>query len=175
MISEVLKNIGRFVFLVLLQGLILNEVNLWQGMAIPYLYILFMLMLPLETPRWAELLIGLILGTCIDMFTNTLGIHASACVLLAYIRPLYLKVIGPRDGYEYGQRPGIQDFGLSWFIKYAGVLILIHHFWLFFVEVYSFKGFFNTLLRVVLSSAFTLLLTIISQYLILTKRSSRQI
>ena len=175
MLSEVLKNIGRFVFLVLLQGLILNEVNLWQGMAIPYLYILFMLMLPLETPRWAELLIGLLLGTSIDMFTNTLGIHASACVLLAYIRPLYLKVIGPRDGYEYGQRPGIQDFGLSWFIKYAGVLILIHHFWLFFVEVYSFKGFFDTLLRVVLSSAFTLLLTIISQYLILTKRSSRQI
>ena len=175
MISEVLKNIGRFVFLVLLQGLILNEVNLWQGMAIPYLYILFILMLPLETPRWAELLIGLLLGTSIDMFTNTLGIHASACVLLAYIRPLYLKVIGPRDGYEYGQRPGIQDFGLSWFIKYAGVLILIHHFWLFYVEVYSFKGFFNTLLRVVLSSAFTLLLTIISQYLILTKRSSRQI
>lgn len=175
MLSEVLKNIGRFVFLVLLQGLILNEVNLWQGMAIPYLYILFLLMLPLETPRWLELLLGLILGICIDMFTNTIGIHASACVLLAYIRPLYLKAIAPRDGYEYGQRPGIQDFGLSWFIKYASVLILIHHFWLFYVEVYSFKGFFNTLLRVILSSAFTLLLTIISQYLILTKRSSRQI
>ncbi len=175
MLSEILKNIGRFVFLVLLQGLILNDVNLWQGMAIPYLYILFLLMLPLETPRWLELLIGLALGLTMDMFTNTLGIHASACVLVAYIRPLYLNAIAPRDGYEYGQRASIKDFGLSWFIKYAAVLILIHHFWLFFVEVYSLKGFFNTLLRVVLSAAFTLLLTIISQYLIMTRRSSRQI
>lgn len=175
MASEILKNIGRFIFLVLLQGLILNEVNLWQGMAIPYLYILFLLMLPLETPRWLELLIGLALGLTIDMFTNTLGIHASACVLLAYIRPLYLKGIAPRDGYEYGQRASIQDFGLTWFIKYAAVLILIHHLWLFFVEVYSFKGFFNTFLRVILSSLFTLLLAVISQYFIMNKRSSRQI
>ena len=141
MVNEILKNIGRFVFLVLLQGLILNEVNLWQGMAIPYLYILFLLMLPIETPRWLELIIGLILGLSIDMFTNTLGIHASACVLIAYIRPLYLKAIAPRDGYEFGQRPGIQDLGFSWFLKYAVVLIFIHHLWLFYVEVYSFKGF----------------------------------
>lgn len=175
MVNEILKNIGRFVFLVLLQGLILNDVNLWQGMAIPYLYILFLLMLPIETPRWLELLIGLVLGLSIDMFTNTLGIHASACVLIAYIRPLYLRAIAPRDGYEFGQRPGIQDLGFSWFLKYAVVLIFIHHLWLFYVEVYSFKGFFTTLLRVILSTAFTLLLTIISQYLILTRRSSRHI
>lgn len=175
MLNEVLKNIGRFILLVLLQGLILNELSLWGGMAIPYLYILFLLMLPIETPRWLELLIGLVLGLCIDMFTNTIGIHASACVLIAYIRPLYLKGIAPRDGYEYGQRPSIQDMGLSWFLKYAIVLIFIHHLWLFYVEVYSFKGFFTTLLRVILSSAFTLLLTIISQYLILTRRSSRYI
>ena len=175
MLNEVLKNIGRFILLVLLQGLILNEVNLWQGVAIPYLYILVLLMLPLETPRWLELIIGLVLGLTIDMFTNTLGMHASACVLLAYVRPLYLKGIAPRDGYEFGQRPGIQDLGLSWFIKYAGVLILVHHFWLFFVEVYSLKGFFNTVLRVFASSVLTLILAIISQYLIMTKRSSRQI
>lgn len=175
MLNEILKNIGRFVFLVLLQGLILNEVNLWQGMAIPYLYILFLLMLPIETPRWLELLIGLVLGLSIDMFTNTLGIHASACVLIAYIRPLYLRAIAPRDGYEFGQRPRIQDMGFSWFLKYAVVLIFIHHLWLFYVEVYSFKGFFTTLLRVILSTAFTLLLTVISQYLIMTRRSSRYI
>lgn len=173
MVNEVLKNIARFVVLVLLQGLILNSVNLWDGMAIPYLYILFLLMLPFETPRWLELLIGLVLGLTIDMFTNTIGMHASACVLIAYIRPLYLKAIAPRDDYEFGQRPSIQDLGLSWFLKYAIVLIFVHHLWLFYVEVYSFRGFFSTLLRVVLSSAFTLVLILISQYLIMTRRSSR--
>ncbi len=175
MLNEILKNIGRFIVIILLQGLILNKVNLWGGMAIPYLYILFILMLPIETPRWLELILGLILGLCIDMFTNTLGMHASACVLIAYIRPLYLNAIAPRDGYEYGQRPSVQDLGLSWFLKYAVVLIFVHHLWLFYVEVYSFKGFFTTLLRVVLSTAFTLLLVIISQYLTLTRRSSRYV
>lgn len=175
MANEIAKNIGRFILLVLLQGLILNEVNLWHGTAIPYLYVLFLLMLPLETPRWLELILGLLLGLTIDMFTNTLGLHASACVVLAYVRPLYLNAIAPRDGYEFGQRPGIQDFGLSWFIKYAGVLILIHHLWLFYVEIYSFKGFFNTLLRVLASSALTLILSIIGQYLIMTKKSARQL
>jgi len=171
MLNEVLKNTARFVFLLILQGMILNDVNLMNGQAIPYLYILFILMLPLETPRWLELLLGLVLGLGMDMFTNTVGIHASACVWLAFLRPVYLRAIAPRDGYEFGQNPTISDLGLSWFLKYSSVLILAHHFWLFYVEVYSFKGFFTTLLRVILSSAFTLALVLLSQYLIFTGKS----
>jgi rod shape-determining protein MreD len=173
MVSEIIRNLGRFVLLVLLQGLILNDINLLQGMAIPYLYILFLLMLPMETPRWLELILGLVAGLSIDMFTNTLGIHASACVFLAFLRPVYLDAIAPRDGYEFGQQPTISDQGLSWFLKYASVLILAHHSWLFYVEVYSFKGFFTTLLRVILSSAFTLTFVVLSQYLVFnSKRTS---
>ncbi len=173
MLNDIIGNIGRFVFLILFQGIILNDVNLMDGMAIPYLYVVIILMLPIETPRWLELIIGLVCGLSVDMFTNTLGIHASACVLLAYARPLMLRAIAPRDGYEFGQRATIQDMGLSWYLKYAGVLILLHHSWLFFIEVYSFKGFFNTMSRVFLSSVFTLVLAILSQYLITSKKSSR--
>ena len=175
MINDILANAGRFVVLILLQGLILNDINLWQGMAIPYLYILFLLMLPLDTPRWLELILGLVCGLAMDMFTDTLGIHASACVLLAYIRPIFLRSIAPRDGYEFGQNPTIADLGLAWYLKYAAVLIFAHHFWLFFVEVYSFKGFFTTLLRAVLSSAFTLVLVLLSQYLIFPRRNMRYV
>jgi len=175
MVSEIIRNVGRFLFLVFLQGLILNDINLLQGMAIPYLYILFILMLPMETPRWLELILGLILGLSIDMFTNTIGIHASACLFLAFLRPVYLAAIAPRDGYEFGQQPTISDQGLSWFLKYASVLVLAHHFWLFYVEVYSFKGFFTTFLRVILSSAFTLTLVVLSQYLVFNKKRTSAI
>lgn len=175
MINEIASNTARLLVLVLLQGLIFNEIILWQGMAIPYVYVLFLLMLPLETPRWLELILGLICGLAIDMFTNTLGIHASASVLLAFVRPHFLKAIAPRDGYEFGQRPTIGDMGFAWFFKYAGVLILVHHTWLFFVEVYSFKGFFTTLLRVFLSSAFTFVLVMLSQYLIFSPRRTRHV
>lgn len=175
MLNDILGNIGRFVFLILFQGIILNDVNLLDGMAIPYLYVVIILMLPLDTPRWLELVIGLVTGLSIDMFTNTLGIHASACVLLTYFRPLMLRAIAPRDGYEFGQRATIQDLGLSWYLKYATVLILIHHTWLFFLEVYSFSGFFTTFARIILSTLFTLFLAILGQYLISSRRSSRTI
>ncbi len=175
MVSDILGNLGRFVLLILLQGLILNDVNLWQGLAIPYLYVLFLLMLPINIPKWAELIIGLACGLAIDMFTNTIGIHASACVLVAFARPLLLNAIAPRDGYEFGQRPTVSDQGFTWFIKYAFVLIFIHHLWLFFLEVYSFTGFFTTLLRVVLSSIFTFLLVMLSQYLFFSRKSTSYI
>ncbi len=174
MAPDILRNIGRFILLILLQGLILNDASLFQGMAIPYLYILFLLMLPFETPRWLELLLGLICGLSIDMFTNTMGMHASACVLLAYIRPLLLKAIAPRDGYEFGQGPTVHSMGVLWYLKYASVLVLAHHSWLFFVEVYSFSGFFDTLLRVIFSTVFTLTLVLLSQYLSFPKRSARR-
>lgn len=175
MAVKILRNLVRFILLVLLQGLILNDAHLFQGMAVPFLYVFFLLMLPLETPRWLELIIGLGCGLAIDMFTNTIGMHASACVLLAYLRPFVLKGIAPRDGYEFGMRPTISDMGVAWFLKYALVLIFMHHLWLFFLEVYSFSGFFNTLLRAVLSTAFTFVLVLLSQYLTFPKRSAGRV
>lgn len=172
MLIRLVGNVTRFLFLILLQGLVLNEVNLWNGMAIPYLYVLIILMFPFELPRWALLLLGFFTGLSMDMFTNTLGIHASACVLVAYCRYFVLKALAPRDGYEYGMQPKLQDMGFTWFLYYASVLIFVHHAWLFYLEVFSFAGFFSTLLRVLLSSLFTLLLAILSQYLIFNKRSS---
>jgi rod shape-determining protein MreD len=172
MINDILSNTGRFIFFIFLQGLILNDLNLFEGMAIPYLYIVFILMLPIETPRWLELVLGFICGLVMDMFTNTIGIHASACLTLAFIRPLFLKSIAPRDGYEFGQKPTIAHMGFAWYIKYAGVLILIHHSWLFFMEVYSLNGFFITLTRAVLSSVFTLILAVLTQYLAISKKAS---
>lgn len=172
MLNSILVNIGRFLVLIFLQGVLLNDVNLWDGMAIPYLYILFLLMLPIETPRWLELIIGLVTGLSIDMFTNTAGIHASACVLLAFLRPVFLRAIAPRDGYEFGMKPTIGDMGIGWYLKYAAVLIFIHHTWLFYVEIYSLSGFFTTLLRVFLSSIFTFVLVILSQFLISKKKAS---
>ena len=175
MAGEIIKNTGRCILLVLLQGLILNDVHLWQGMAVPFLYVLFLLMLPLETPRWLELVLGLAIGISIDMFTNTMGMHASASLVLAYVRPLLLKAIAPRDGYEFGMRPSVHDMGITWYLKYAPLLIFIHHGWLFFLEVYSFTGFFNTLLRVVLSTVFTFVLAVLSEYLTFPKRTAGRV
>jgi rod shape-determining protein MreD len=171
MIVDILRILLRFVLLVAIQVLVLNNVQL-GGYINPYLYVMFLLMLPINTPRLLLLLAAVITGLTIDMFQNTMGMHASACLILAYMRPGWLKMIAPRDGYDIEAEPSVKKFGFQWFVVYASVMILIHHFFLFFIEVFRFSEFGSTLIRIILSSLVTLLMVLLSQYLI-TKPSER--
>ncbi|CAN5230589.1 rod shape-determining protein MreD [soil metagenome] len=164
MVNDIIKHIIRFVLLVAAQGLILKNVE--PGLFInPFLYILFLIQLPFETPAWLVLILSFVLGFFIDIFYGTIGMHMAACTFIGFIRPRILKLLAPRDGYEYGAQPTIQDMGRAWFLTYAIILILIHHFVLLYLEMFSFTNFFSTFLRVLLSSAATLLLVIVTQFL----------
>jgi hypothetical protein len=159
-----LKNIGRFVFLVLLQILILNNIQL-SGYINPYFYIYFLLLLPFETPRWLLLLSAFLLGISIDAFTNTFGLNAAACVLLAFLRPFVINAISTGTEFMIGHSPSLRNQGMKWFAYYAIILVFVHHFALFFLEIFRLTEFFQTLVRVILSSIFTLLLIFIAEYL----------
>ncbi len=152
----------QFIFLVVLQGVVLNNVQ-FSSYINPYLYILFILWLPIKTPKWLLLVLAFALGISVDVFSNTLGMHASATLFLAFCRPFVLQLFAPRDGYEPNQKPCIQDFGFAWFVAYAAILTLLHHLFLFYVEVFRFSDFFSTLGRVTASSFFSLVLIVISQ------------
>ena len=169
MLNEVLRNIGRFILLVLLQVVIIRNIELGRFIN-PFVYVLFLIVLPFETPKWSLLLIGFVLGITIDMFDNTIGLHAAACVLVAYVRPGVLKLFSPRDGYEAGTQPTIQYLGVPWFLSYAGILVVLHHITLFFLEAFRFSEFFSTLLRAITSSVATLLLIVVIQYLFNRKK-----
>ncbi|MCB0763405.1 MAG: rod shape-determining protein MreD [Flavobacteriales bacterium] len=165
MIGTVISNLLRFLVLMLLQVLLLDQLDVANGYVVPYLYVLFLLMLPLELPGWAGLIIGAITGFTMDLFSSTPGMHMSACVVMMYLRIHLLRIITPREGYEHTMRASIPSMGFTWFITYAGLLILAHHLWLFFVELYSFDRFLGTLLRGILSAAFTIVLVILAQFL----------
>ncbi len=164
MIELLGKNILRFIVLIIFQVLILNNVQL-GGFINPYLYVFFILMLPLETPGWLLLFLSFLMGLSIDMFSNTAGMHAAACTFMAFCRPYLLRMLAPREGFERASNPTIQKFGISWFLTYAGILILIHHFTLFYLEIFRLSSFFSTLLRVILSGGFTLALVVATQFL----------
>lgn len=153
----------RFIFLVLLQVLVLNNIQL-NGYLNPFLYVLFILMLPFSTPKWLVILLSFILGITIDLFTNTGGIHAFSSVLMGFVRHPVLKLIAPREGYDVKHVPTLQEFGFSWFFSYAGILVLVHHTSYFFLEVFRLSSFFHTLSRVILSLFFSLTLIFISQF-----------
>jgi rod shape-determining protein MreD len=165
MIRELSRNLVNFIFLVLLQVLVLNHIE-FSGFINPYFYVLFIILLPFETPVWILLVSSFLLGLSVDVFMGTWGIHTLASVSMAYIRPILLKYIAPRDGYETGTKPNVKFQGFEWFIKYSVILVVTHHFVLFYAEAFKFHQFFATLLRVILSSVFTMLLVVLSQLLI---------
>ena len=165
MINEIVKQLVRFLFLLFLQVLVLNNIQL-SGYINPYLYVLFILMLPFSTPAWLVLLSGFICGLSVDMFMNTAGMHAVASVLMAYARSYTLRVFAPREGYEYGTEPTLRYMGPAWYLSYSAILVSIHHLAFFFIEVFRFSEFFSTLLRAFLSILFTMALIMLSQFLL---------
>ena len=154
-----------FVVLVLAQVAIFNNIE-FSGFINPYVYILFVLLLPFKTPKVLLLLGAFLLGLCIDLFLGTPGVHSSATLLAAFSRPFVLALFAPREGYQTGTYPRMQQFGLEWFVKYTVLLAIIHHFVLFYLEVFSFHQFFSTLFRAFLSTIFTSLIIILSQFFI---------
>lgn len=169
MLNEIIKNIIRFILLALVQVLIIKNIELGRFIN-PFLYTLFIIVLPFETPKWLLLMSAFVLGITIDMFYDTSGMHAAATVCMAYIRPGILKLFSPRDGYEFGTQPTIQYLGVPWFVSYAGILVVTHHLVLFYIEIFRFSEFFSTFFRVIVSSLFTMLLIIVTQYLFNRKK-----
>ena len=167
MINNLLKYIAYFAGLVILQVLVLNNIQ-FSGYINPYVYILFILILPFETPGWLLLIRSFIMGFTIDIFPqgiagggSTLGIHTAAAVLTGFMRPTVLSWINSRGEYEAGTQPCAREYGFPWYILYAGILTGIHHFLLFYLEDFSLRHFFHTFIRFLLSLTFTLILIMI--------------
>jgi len=164
MINKIGSNIIRFIFLSIFQIAILNNIDL-GGYLAPFLYILFIILLPFETPKWLLLVSAFFLGITIDIFSNTIGLHAFSSVFIAFIRPSVLKSFAPHDGYSKGSTPLANNYGLSWFFRYSALITIIHSLIFFYIEAFSFEFFFSTLWKAVLSSIFTLILIILSRLL----------
>ena len=168
MINILFKNVFRFIFLILIQIFVFDNIRL-GGYMTPFIYVLFIILLPFNIQGWVLLTSSFLLGFFIDIFYNTLGMHEAACVFMAFLRPVSLKIFSPRDGYETGTYPRIYYYGLKWFLKYSLSLVAIHHFLLFFIEVFRLDEFHHILLRVLLSAILSVSIIILSQYFIFRK------
>jgi len=167
---DLLGYILRFVFLVMLQVLVFNHIHAFDFIT-PFVYVLFLISLPVDFKGGLLLLVSFLLGLSVDIFTNTLGMHAFACVMAAFARPFLLNITSPRDGYEFGVKPSIQELGFVWFISFSGLLILIHHFTLYLIEILRFSEIFRVTGRALSSGFFTLVIITIIQ--LLNSKTSR--
>jgi rod shape-determining protein MreD len=165
MVISQFKYLLIFVVSVLLQVLIFNNFLIASVIA-PFVYILFIVLLPFDTPRSLLLFLSLALGFTVDIFTNTPGVHASACLLIGFLRPVILGLLTSRETLESVPSPRVKTMGFNWFATYVAFLVIIHHFFLFLIEAFTFQGFLITLLRIVLSSVLSIILILLSQFLI---------
>ncbi len=148
------RNAIRFVLLVLLQGLVLHRMDL-GGVNFNYIHIivypLFILLLPVQVGRATLIALGFLVGICVDMFYDSPGLHASASVLTAFLRPIVLAYMEPRGGYKVNSVPNKEQFGTSWFFKYVAVLLTFHLLWYFMLEAFQLSQLLMIILRTICS------------------------
>ncbi|MFM7855564.1 MAG: rod shape-determining protein MreD, partial [Flammeovirgaceae bacterium] len=130
--SGILSFFAFFAY-VLLQVLILKSLVLFNT-SFCFIYVFFILLLPVEFNNLLLMFIGFTLGFSIDIFYDSLGMHALSLVMLSYLRNYWLSFITPQGGYDVGVVPSLSAYGLQWFLVYTLPLIFVHHVVLFLVE-----------------------------------------
>lgn len=160
--NALILNIVRFIFLLAAQIVIFNNIDLF-GYINPYPYILFILLYPVNSNRAGLLVASFLLGLTVDLFANSGGIHATSCLILAYVRPTYFKFAFGLS-YEY-QTIRINDRLSPERFTFILISILTHHFILFLLEYFKFIFILDALLRTIVTTIFTLIVSIIIIYL----------
>ena len=145
------------------QIVILNNIHL-LGIFTPFIYILFILLLPVDVPDWFLLLLAFITGIIIDVFDNTIGVHAFALIFVTFFRPFILKIWAPFDGYDSVKELLPHEYGFGWFVKYSLLMVAIHQLILFFMEAFSFQNFALLLYRWGINVFFTEIIILVTVF-----------
>ena len=152
----VLQNIFRFIILVLVQVFVLDNIQ-FMGYISPMIYVLFILSLPIRFPRGVLLILAFLLGLTIDIFNNTMGIHAFATVFVAYVRPTVIKMSVSLEEMP-NLTPSFRTFGVANYVKYVVLIVLFHNIVLFLVESFSFLHLSLLIPKIILSAAVSILI-----------------
>lgn len=169
-----MRNIIRFALFILIQVYVLNKIPALHQYIIPYLYYLFILWLPFSVSRIGLLFIGFITGMALDWFTLTPGLHAASCVLIAYLRPFVISVLSPKDTSEFTYRePSPRAMGWTPYLVYVLVLTIFHHGYLVLLEWLSFGGLLHYFIKVISTTAISMLLVITTELLFARKMKFR--
>jgi hypothetical protein len=136
----ILRNLLRAVILMAIQVLVLKNIQI-GGTEYNYftlfLYPIFLMFLPLETPTWLMIIIGFFYGICIDIPSDSIGIHAAACTFSGFSRSFLLGLMEPQGGYKEGSSPTRRRMGFIWFLRYSFFFMLGHIFFYFCVEEFT--------------------------------------
>lgn len=160
MLHIYLSRVVWFFVLLLLQVMIFNHVHL-LGVATPLCYIYFLLILPMDTPRWAYILLGFFMGLLVDLFTNTPGMAAASLCALGLLAPLLLSAFAPKDRDEESMVPSVATMEWGGFMRYVLSAALLYCTFFFSIEAFSFLQWEILLQRIFSSTLLTFLIVLV--------------
>ncbi len=162
----------QLVLLALAQGLIFKDFSMGIG-GYRYFHILIypilVITMPFGVSRPVQLLLAFLLGLFVDIFYESPGIHASACVFTAYVRPVVLNWFEPREGYNANHVPSLQQYGAAWYIRYAGTMMFLHLFVYYSVDAFTYYYILDILLRTLSSFVISMVFVIMVAYIFKSK------
>ena len=164
MYNTLIRNIIRFIALVIMQVLVFDNIR-FGSYVHPYVYVLFVMLLPFDFTRARLLIDGFVIGMAVDIFSGTPGLNAAATVFLAFMRPYIIKITTRQSDIEGKNFPTVTEMGLKWFATYGILLLLLHNLVLFWLEAFSIKLLGLVLLETLLSSIVSLLIILLIVYL----------
>ncbi len=172
--SNLIKNIIRFCIFILIQVFVLDQIPPLHQLVTPYVYFLFIVWLPFKMGRRMQMLVAFALGISLDCFSKSYGMHAAACVLIAYFRPFIINLLISQEGAESNyNEPSIQSMGFTPYLTYVTILTFIHHTFLYFLQALQTGGYFYFFLKSLISTAISLLLILLIELLFPRKQRFR--
>ncbi len=123
----------------------------------PFVYLAFILLLPMETKPYLLLLLALPTGAAIDLFSGMPAVNTIATVFIAFCRPLTLRLFVGREVVREGGVPNEAKLGSGKFLRYAFTLVGLHGIVFFMLETLTSTGIGYTLLRIGVSAVCTTL------------------
>lgn len=171
--NRVTTNIVRFIVLVVVQVLLINHIRL-GGYVHPYVYLIFVMLLPINIPGWQLLLSGFGIGLVVDLFMGTLGMHAGATTLMAFCRPAIIRIVSGSQKLETTKEPNINTLGFAWYLRYTLCMVFVHNFTYFMLEGFSFRLVGQALLRILISVPVSTFLILVILYLFSKEERSKK-
>lgn len=162
-------NIFRWLILLCVQIFLLKNVGFYD-LSTPFIYVLFLLLLPFNTPNLLLYFLAFATGLTLDSFYDTMGVHATACVVLAFVRISFINVSLNKDTLDEPE-PSLKYMGLTWFALYAFLCVAAHHITLFFLESFKLTEIAYTLLRAGLSVLLTMLLILLIEFIFYRRKA----
>ncbi|MDR2972407.1 MAG: hypothetical protein LBU83_10850 [Bacteroidales bacterium] len=158
------KNLSRFFVLILLQVFVFNYVQLF-GFLNPFVYLLFLILLPIELPKSTQYIIAFVTGFIVDAFLRTYGIQSFACVFMVFLRPYIILILNGFKPLETGVKPipGVKAF--NWILVYTLLLVFVHQISVTVLEVFQWVQWWRIIWTSTVNTLFTTFIIICLEYI----------